>query len=92
MSAVTNLIFVASCMSDEDVKPFADKYSFVKVDDYAGGPKAMEADVYLAAHNYLDEQPLLEDFNQLPDCEYYQILIKRQEEDFFKELARKEPQ
>jgi hypothetical protein len=57
----------------------------VQLDQKAGGNKAMQCDLMLAAINYLDEEDLLERFNATawlsPDC--VQLMLKGEEDDTF---------
>ena len=82
MSVVTNLIFKTPVFRQEESLSFIKKYRFVKVDDYAGGTKCMEVDLYLSAHNYLNESELIKDFLEFKE-EGYQLFIQGQDDDYF---------
>ena len=61
MSVVTNVVLVTGLVDKARVEEIngwlyeQGMGSVVKADQYAGGSKAMEVDVYLGAFNYLDE-------------------------------------
>lgn len=62
---------------------------FVRVDQYARGTKAMEAAVYVAAFNHLDEKTLIATIRSLPweHPDWVQLFLRRQEEERFTETA-----
>ncbi len=99
MSHVADIIFMTSIddgSNVEDSHPNADKLSaylvrnhngayLVKVDDHAGGNKAMQCDVFMAAINYLDIDEFVEWFHGI-EWEYpesVQLLIKDEHDDQF---------
>jgi hypothetical protein len=69
--------------------------SFNEVSEHAGGTKAMEAEVWLGAFNYLDLEDFLERV-RLTDFEYpddVRILVQEQDDDHFRlvELSKNAP-
>jgi len=99
MSHVADIILV-TCIDDgaeaDDCHPNADKLNaylknnhngagLVKVDNYAGGNKAMQVDVFMAAINYLNIDAFVEWFRgvewQDPEC--VQLLIKNEHDNRF---------
>jgi hypothetical protein len=61
---------------------------FVRVDPHAGGTKYMEAKVYLAAFNHLDDRILFRVIREMPweEPDLVQVFIQRQEELRFTEV------
>src|SRR5262245_44259689 len=56
-----------------------------KVDDDAGGNKAMQCDVFMAAINYLDKPGLIRAFRGIPweAAEAVQLMLKGEDDDLF---------
>jgi hypothetical protein len=93
MSRVTDLVLITS-ISDgggEDEHPNVDKLSawltenhrcaFQRVDQHAGGNKAMQCDVFLVAVNYLDADGFLAQFRAIEwDSPEAVVLIVNAEE------------
>jgi len=94
MSHVTDII-LSTAINDgaerEDEHPNTDKLSLcagwelVKVDDKAGGGKAMQCDLFIAAINALPISDFLETFYQI-EWEYpekAQLMLKDEHDDVF---------
>ncbi len=99
MSHVTDIIFTTAIEDGAEIDyshPNTDKLSaylekkhngatLVKVDGHAGGRKAMQCDVFMAAINYMDIDAFVEWFNGI-EWEYpesVQLLIKDECDDLF---------
>ena len=106
MSRVDNYILTAPCLTGETRSFLTDLNeklveltnfkgcSFVAAHDHAGGPKNMEADVYLAALNWVEQsivvEAILYALNK-PDTDYdkdrFQLFVNGQEDDKFREVT-----
>lgn len=95
MSTVTNMI-LATMVDDassfrEDEGPLATLVhpGFVQVDQHAGGNKAMECDVFMAAVNGLDLDEVLEKLRKVPWAfpEEVQLFVKEQDDENFRVYA-----
>ncbi len=101
MSVVTNIILVTTIEDGakrDDEYPNVDalnsffkkdygNISLLKVDEYAGGSKAMECDVFMAVINHLDLQEFMEHFNKIKGDEPNSVqLFIKQEDDYAFEL------
>ena len=91
MSVVTDIILV-SAIDDEMMNDFIElsAIKFTKVDHLAGGNKAMQCDLYIAAQNYLNKELLLEYFYgfTFEDNDSAQIMLKEEEDFVFKQYRR----
>lgn len=99
MSHVTDIILVTSIDDGgiEDAHPNTDllnmylerqnKGKLLKIDNYAGGRKAMQCDVFMAAVNHLDMREFIEEFHKISwECkELVQLFLKDEEDDRFAE-------
>jgi hypothetical protein len=98
MSSVTDIILsttIEDGATEEETHPNADvlsnwlvtnyKGGLVKVDQLAGGNKAMQRDVFLAAINYLDHEAFLALFHSVnwEWPEDVQLLLKGEHDDVF---------
>ena len=99
MSVVTDMILVTAIDDGggEDKHPNADRLNawireahgpteaLKKVDQHAGGNKAVQCDVFVGAINYLDEKGLIAAFRgvqwESPDCA--QLMLKGEQKDRF---------
>ena len=56
-----------------------------RVDQYTGGRKAQQADIYLGAFNYLDIGAFVEKIKSIKwvDPEYVQLFLKDEDDDLF---------
>ncbi len=99
MSVVTDIIlvtFIDDGAAIEEEHPNADKLSaylekthgqpgLIKADQHAGGRKAMQCDVFLAAVNWLDKDAFLDWFKaiewDMPEC--VQLMLKGENDDAF---------
>ena len=104
MSRVDNYILTAPCLTSdlflEDLnKRLAELgnfkgSSFVAVHDAAGGPKNLEANVYLAAMNWTEQslvvQAIVDTLAANPNLygkECFQLFVQGQEDDKFREVT-----
>lgn len=92
MSTVADIILVTgtydtNCKNslDEYLKKHHNGEHLVKVDDYAGGHKAIQADVYMAAINGLDINDFLDCFynTNFEDPNLCQLMIKNENDNRF---------
>jgi hypothetical protein len=85
MSLVTNVIMTTGIEETKLWQTLPLMGKLKQVDQYAGGSKAMECDVYLAAYNYLNHEKLLAEFWSVawdsPDETW--LMIKKQDDDGF---------
>jgi hypothetical protein len=97
MSVVTDIILVTGIddgAEREDEHPNADRLSaylerehggrgLAKVDQHAGGRKAMQCDVFMAAVNFLDKDAFLAWFHAIEwhDPEQVQLMLKGEQEE-----------
>lgn len=96
MSTVTDIILICGTSADQDnARRFGealDLHSVSKgkplaqVDEHAGGSHAIQADVWMGAYNYLDEEEALKVFYSLvwEDPNEIQLLMKYEDWDRFK--------
>lgn len=102
MSLVTNVILCAEPGEEqvtlEMINEFLDKddcvgkRGFSHINDFAGGTKRLEADVYVGAFNYLQLEKLKEHIRSLPweDIATVQLFVKEQDDESFTERLHKE--
>ncbi len=92
MSVVTNIIVIIPCCSDgTDIKKINSKllhldgnHYLKQVDQYAGGNKAFETDVYMGAFNYLNVGQFKKWFKATEFTEHnIQLLIQEQDDNNF---------
>lgn len=92
MSDVTNVILAVGVCETEDedydhtetVIRFDSRLK--RVDQHAGGGKAFECTVFMAAYNYLDLDSMLTLFAEIPwrDRDEVQLMVKGQDDEHFK--------
>jgi hypothetical protein len=105
MSRVDNYILTAPCLTGEtrsfltdlnekmaELTSFKGR-SFIPVHDHAGGPKSMEADVYLASVNWVEQDVVIEAILYALDRpgtdyikEQFQLFRQGQEDDKFTQV------
>ncbi len=95
MSHVTDVILSVSI--DEDISAIQEylrlKHSgqnLIQVDNYAGGGKAVQQDIWMGAFNYLDMCRLEEVFQSMliKDPECAQLMLKDEHQDLFRVLTK----
>jgi hypothetical protein len=97
MSVVTNVILTYPLgwgngyeeARDAEVNAFFEHRGFCKVDNFAGGTKAMETNVLLGAFNHLDLKALIEHLKTKvgwEDPEDIRMFVQGQEEEHFHEV------
>jgi len=81
MSVVTDIILVTA-IEDGAYRP---SFDLVKVDQYAGGGKAVQCDVFMSAVNYLVLEDLLDWFKSVrwEYPEQVQLFVKGEHDDKF---------
>lgn len=64
MSYVTNVVLITGMLDDVTVYEYFNKKGIVlaQVDEYAGGSKSMEQNVYIGAFNHMDTENLVQNF------------------------------
>jgi hypothetical protein len=96
MSRVTNIILITTSDEAEGgverlnnaLAAMAIVGAFERVDEHAGGPKAIEAAVFMAAFNHLNIESFRQAVikNQWDFPESVQLFIKEQEDERFREI------
>lgn len=99
MSVVTSIILTTSLVEEDDLYcpaveelnewMLANRYGeFKRVDEYAGGNKAMQAVVFMGAFNYLDMDKFAETFRKVrwEDRDSVKLFVQYEEETCFSEL------
>ena len=86
MSTVTNVIILGGV--DETGPTQLTDFPFIQVDGLTVGSKAMEANVWIGAFNYLDIVNFIDALNKVKwdYPEEVQLLIKEQEDEKFSQL------
>ena len=95
MSTVTDVILIVGCLTDqEQAERFSDALKLAghtearlkQVDDHAGGNKAVQADIYMGAYNYLDDEAAVSAFYAIKweERDQVQLLMKAENWDRFK--------
>jgi hypothetical protein len=104
MSRVDNYILTAPCITgavflvnlNKRLQELTDRRgdTFRQVDAYAGGPKAMEADVFMGTTNHVQMTTVvqaivevLNDRTQVYDKEKFKLFLNGQEDDVFREVT-----
>lgn len=95
MSSVTSIILNA--WLDEDlaidyINRAMKTLPLVRVEDYAGGHKAMQSDILMGAYSYMDIPAFLKVFHSAPwrDPEYIQLFIKYEADEAFSIITLKQ--
>ena len=68
MSHVINIMLSTQLEDDRisiSLRKFIDKYDLKKVDQYCGGNKNVEVDLFLAAHKHVSVGDVVADFNEM---------------------------
>lgn len=91
MSIVTNII-IKTRVDEHDVINYLNWYLvkqekgiLKQTDNFAGGRKAMECDIFMGAFNMSDTGKIIEIF-KTKKGEYDQLFIMEQDDDLFKEI------
>ena len=81
VSSVTDIILIAGIDDGHKLKG----YHLAKVDQFAGGRKAVQCDVFMSAVDYLDVDKLLKEFHEIQweSILEVQLMIKGEHDDIF---------
>lgn len=85
MSKVTNVIMTTVPDETNDWEKLPLLGQLNPVDQYAGGKKSMEVDVFMGGYNHLDRAEILKEFRSVKwEClEDAQLIVKEQEDESF---------